>query len=132
MSEVEYQAMMEEIAGLMKKDAKANTPDGLRLKELAMAAQAYEREHYPRGPVDPITAIRFRMEQAGLKPADLVPYVGSRGRVSEILSGKRPLTLRMVRNLHYGLGIPAESLIGAPESESVRKARRKPGKAAVA
>ena len=73
--------------------------------------EAYESKHYPISPPDPVEAIKFRMEQQGLSPADLQPYIGASGRVSEVLSRKRPLSLRMVKRLHEGLKIPYESLL---------------------
>jgi len=72
---------------------------------------AYENEHYDFGPADPVEAIKFRMEQEGLTPRDLEPYIGPSGRVSEVLNRKRPLSLRMVKRLHDGLKIPYESLL---------------------
>jgi transcriptional regulator with XRE-family HTH domain len=74
--------------------------------------QAYEDQHYPIAKPDPVEAIRFRMDQQDLKPADLVPFLGSKSKVSEVLNGKRSLSMTMVRKLHQGLGIPAESLLG--------------------
>jgi len=112
--ELNYSALMEEIGALMQQNAKPGTPQGDRLIELARLVRDFERKQYRLPATDPITAIRFRMEQAGLEPRDLVPYLGSRSRVSEVLAGKRPLTLQMIRNLHQGLGIPAESLIAQP------------------
>lgn len=129
MSESEYDAAMAEIRSLARLNPGLGTPDTVRLRHLVSLAEAYEREHYPRQPVDPITAIRFRMEQAGLQPKDLVPYLGSRSRVSEVLAGKRPLTLRMIRNLRYGLGIPAETLIAEASPAPRPKPRRKAGNA---
>lgn len=73
--------------------------------------EAYERRHYPTPPIDPIDAIRFRMEQLGLKPTDLAAYLGYKSRVSEILAGKRRLTVKMMQALHQKLGVPAESLL---------------------
>src|SRR5205823_1666790 len=71
----------------------------------------YEEKHVPMGFPTPVAAIEFRVEQAGLAPRDLVPYIGSRAKVSEVLSGKRALTMRMARALHEHLGIPAEVLL---------------------
>lgn len=113
-NENEYRAAMDEIESLMDRGAAPGTPESDRLRALAAAVGDYERARFRLRPVDPVTAIRFRMEQAGLQPRDLIPYVGSRSRVSEVLAGKRPLTLEMIRNLHAGLGIPAESLIQEP------------------
>src|SRR5207244_97684 len=76
--------------------------------------QAYESANYPIALPDPLEAIRFRMEQQRLTQRDLVPYLGSRSRVSEVLSGKRSLTLPMIRALHSGLGIPASVLLREP------------------
>ena len=91
--------------------AKIGTPDGDRLDILATLIDAYEAAHYPMDPPDPVEAIKFRMEQSGLGPKDLVPMIGQLNRVYEVLSRKRPLTLAMIRRLHQDLGIPAESLI---------------------
>ena len=85
---------------------------------LTTLIEAYEAQHHPIGPADPIEAIKFRMEQQGLTNAALGPFLGSRGRVSEILQRKRPLTLAMIRRL-VALGIPADVLIrptGAPSA----------------
>ena len=78
---------------------------------LVTLIEAYENKHYDFGPADPVEAIKFRMEQAGLAPKDLVPAIGRLNRVYEILGRKRPLTLAMIWRLHEKLGIPAESLI---------------------
>jgi HTH-type transcriptional regulator/antitoxin HigA len=78
---------------------------------LVTLIEAYENKHYSIGPADPVDAIRFRMEQQELTPRDLEAYIGSSGRVSEVLNRKRPLSLRMVKRLHDGLHIPYESLM---------------------
>jgi HTH-type transcriptional regulator/antitoxin HigA len=78
---------------------------------LVTLIEAYENKHYAFGPADPVDAIRFRMEQQGLTPRDLEPFIGPSGRVSEVLNRKRPLSLRMVKQLHDGLKIPYESLL---------------------
>ncbi|MBK6864789.1 MAG: transcriptional regulator [Ideonella sp.] len=78
---------------------------------LVTLIEAYENMHYDFGPPDPVEAIKFRMEQEGLTPRDLEPYIGPSGRVSEVLNRKRPLSLRMVKRLHDGLKIPYESLL---------------------
>ncbi len=80
---------------------------------LVTLIEAYESKHYPIPAADPVDAIRFRMEQQGLTQKDLEPYIGSSGRVSEILSRKRRLSLAMVKRLHDGLDIPYESLLSA-------------------
>ena len=73
--------------------------------------EAFETEHYPFGPGDPVEAIKFRLDQEGLTPRALEPYIGPSGRVSEVLNRKRPLSLRMIKRLHEGLKIPYESLL---------------------
>lgn len=91
-----------------------NSKEGAYFEALLTLIEAYERKHHPIEPPDPIEAIRFRMDQAGLTVADLVPYIGPRHRVYEVLNGKRPLTMPMIRRL-LNLGIPAASLVGQPE-----------------
>jgi HTH-type transcriptional regulator/antitoxin HigA len=93
--------------------AKANTPEGELLDVLVTLVEAYERKHVPMALPDPIEAIKFRMDQAGLTARDLTPMIGRLNRVYEVLNHKRPLTLLMIRRLHSDLGIPAESLIKA-------------------
>ena len=91
--------------------AEAGTPEADEMEILAALIEAYENKHYPIGPADPIEAIKFRMEQQGLTARDLEPFIGASGRVSEVLNRKRALSLRMVKRLHDGLGIPYESLL---------------------
>lgn len=91
--------------------AAADTPEGDELDVLVLLVEKYEDEHYPIGPSDPVEAIKFRMEQQGLTLRDLEPFIGSSGRVSEVLNRKRRLSLRMVKRLHDGLNIPYESLM---------------------
>ena len=112
----DHHRALKEIEGLM--DARRGTPEGDRLDVLVTLVEAWEAKHYPIGLPDPIAAIKYHMEQKDLQPRDLVPYIGSRNRVYEVLNGKRPLTLRMVWRLHRGLGIPAESLIKMAEDEA--------------
>ncbi|PNU21370.1 hypothetical protein C2E25_02100 [Geothermobacter hydrogeniphilus] len=111
-NETEYQATLERINELM--DAEPGTEAFDELELLAILADNYENEAHPIELPDPIAAIRFRMDQAGLKQKDLVPLIGSRSKVSEVLSGKRTLSLAMMRNLHRELGIPAEVLLQEP------------------
>ena len=108
-TDVDYQAALEEIEGLF--DAVLDTPEGDRLEVLVTLVEAYEEKHYSIPKPDPIEAILYHMESRGLTRRDLQPYIGSRARVSEVLNRKRPLTMEMIRNLHKGLGIPAEVLI---------------------
>jgi HTH-type transcriptional regulator/antitoxin HigA len=91
--------------------AKSGTRDGDRLDVLATLIDAYEAEHYPMEPPDPIEAIKFRMEQQGLSRKDLEPIIGTRTRVAEVLNGKRSLSIGMIRRLHKHLGISADVLI---------------------
>ena len=105
----DHRRALKEIEGLMT--AKRGTPQGDRLDVMVTLVEAWEAAHYPIDLPDPVSAIKYHMEQSGLAPRDLIPYVGSRNRVHEVLNGKRPLTLKMVWRLHKGLGIPAESLI---------------------
>jgi len=91
--------------------AKTGTRDGDRLDVLATLIDAYESEHYPMDPPDPIEAIKFRMEQQGLSRKDLEPLIGTRTRVAEVLNRKRSLSIGMIRRLHDHLGISADVLI---------------------
>lgn len=109
-SEADYDAALAEIERLW--GAEPNTAEGDKLDVLLMLVDAYEKEHYPIDPPDPVEAIKFRMEQMGLTRKDLETYIGSRGRVSEVLNHKRELSLKMIRQLHHNLNIPLESLIG--------------------
>lgn len=94
--------------------AESGTPEGDRLDVLATLIDAYEAEHYPIDPPDPIEAIKFRMEQQGLSRKDLQVWIGTRTRVAEVLNGKRGLSIGMIRRLYEGLGIAAEILIRRP------------------
>jgi HTH-type transcriptional regulator/antitoxin HigA len=93
--------------------AQEGTRDADEMEILVTLIEAYERKHYPISVSDPVEAIKFRMEQQGLTPKDLEPYIGSSGRVSEILNHRRGLSLQMVKRLHDGLHIPYESLLSA-------------------
>lgn len=112
----DYHRALKEIEGLM--DTKRGTLAGDRLDVLVTLVEAWEAKHYPIDLPDPVEAIKYHMEHKGLRPADLVPYIGSRNRVYKVLNRKRPLTLRMVWRLHKGLGIPADSLIKVPEEHA--------------
>src|ERR1044071_7261751 len=91
--------------------ARAGTPEGDRLDVLATLIDAYEAEHYPMDPPDPIEAIKFRMEQQVLNRRDLAKILGTRTRVSEVLNRRRNLSIGMIRQLHKKLGISAEALL---------------------
>jgi HTH-type transcriptional regulator / antitoxin HigA len=111
-TEKQYEAAMARVEVIF--DAKPGTAKGDELELLLLLVEKYEEKAYPIGLPDPITAIRFRMEQQNLKPKDLVPYIGSKSKVSEILNGQRELSLTMIRKLVTGLGIPAEVLLQIP------------------
>ncbi len=98
--------------------AKPGTPKGDELDLLATLVELYEEREMSMPTPSPLDAIRFRMEQQGLRAKDLVPYIGSASKVSEVLSGKRALSLTMIRNLVDGLGIPAEILLTKQRSKS--------------
>lgn len=108
----DHKEALECIEKLMSRSADLQTEERETLNVLATLVQEYEAKKFPSKLPDPVTAIKFRMEQEGLAQKDLVPYIGSRGRVSEILSGKRSLTLEMIRKLSDGLGIPLKSFVG--------------------
>ena len=110
-NKVEYKAALSEASNFFDDEPKRGSKEADRFEILLMLIEAYEAKHYQILPPDPVEAIKFRMEQAGLKPKDLQPMIGGLNRVYEILNHKRPLTLRMIWRLHSMLGIPAESLI---------------------
>src|SRR6266704_3541467 len=105
----DYEAALREVERLW--GAKAGTRDGDRLDVLATLVDAYENEHYPMDPPDPIEAIKFRMEQQGLTRRDLEGILGTRTRVAEVLNRRRGLSINMIRRLHERLRISAEVLI---------------------
>jgi len=108
-NEADYQKALERLELIF--DAKRGTPEGDELEILAIVVDNYENEHFPIGMPDPISAIKFRMEQMGMKQKDLVEMVGFKSRVSEIMNNKRKLTLDMIRKLSANLHIPTEVLI---------------------
>jgi HTH-type transcriptional regulator/antitoxin HigA len=108
-TKADYKEALETITSLL--DAPVGSREAGTLEVRSLLVEAYEEEHHPIGPPDPIEAIKFRMEQMGLTRRDLEPYIGSRARVSEVLNRKRQLSVEMIRRLNAGLGIPAEILI---------------------
>jgi HTH-type transcriptional regulator/antitoxin HigA len=116
-NDAEHQEALAALDRLMELDPKSGTPEADELELLALVIEAYEKERWPIGLPDAVDAIRFRMDQQGLTQRDLEPFIGSRARVSEVLAGKRALSLRMIRALHEGLGIPLEVLIQEPRRE---------------
>ena len=106
----DHKQALARIAELM--EAKPGSADEDELDVLSTLVEAWETKRIPIGPPTPIAAIEFRMEQLGLTRKDLEPLIGYRGRVSEVLSGKRGLSLAMIRGLHRELAIPLEALVG--------------------
>lgn len=101
-------------------NAEPNTPKGDTLDILITLVEAFEEKHYRIDPPDPVEAIKFRMDQEGLRPVDLAHIMGGKNRVSEVLSRKKNLTLKMIINLHNEIGIPFESLIGPAEGHTTK------------
>lgn len=108
-TDADYEEALADIDRLF--DADANTPEGDRLEVLVTLVSAYEDQHFSLPAPDPIEAIEYYMESRGLSRRDLEPFIGTRARVSEVLNRRRPLTLRMIRNLEAGLGIPSDVLV---------------------
>ena len=106
----DYERALKRLATLIS--AKPGTDQGDELDVLATLVDVYEQKNFPIDVADPVEAILFRIEQQGLHRKDLEPFIGSRHRVSEILNGKRGLSLGMIRRLHQGLGIPLAILVG--------------------
>ena len=115
-TDADYRAVLREVSAYFENEPEPGSPEGDRFEVLVTLLEAYEAKHFPIDLPDPVEAIKFRMEQAGLAPKDLVPVIGRLNRVYEILNRKRPLTLNMIWNLHKKLGIPAESLIQPPKA----------------
>lgn len=130
-NEAEYEAALAHVDSLM--EAAPGSTEEAELELWSVLVEKYEEEHFPIERPDPVSAIEFRMEQQGLTRNDLLRFIPSKSKVSEILARKRPLSLAMIRSLHKGLNIPAEILIqeqqtrrsrpGASKAKSVRKRR---------
>ncbi len=114
-TESDHEAALSSLMALMDANPAEGTPEADEIDVLATLIEKYEEEHFPIDLPDPVEAIRFRMDQQGLSQRDLIPYIGSAARVSDILNRRRPLSLSMIRALHKGLGIPAEVLICEPD-----------------
>ncbi|ABM44561.1 hypothetical protein X471_00726 [Bartonella bacilliformis str. Heidi Mejia] len=110
-TEEDYQEALEIVSALFDNPPEVHTEEFDKMEILVLLIEAYETEHYPVSPPYPIEVIKFRMEQMNLSAQDLVPAIGHLNRVYEILSGKRKLTLRMIKNLHQQFNISLESLI---------------------
>ena len=115
----EHEKALSHVESLM--DAKPGTRAEEELELWALLVEQYERENYPIEPPDPIEAIKFRMDQLGLKASDLTKFIPTRSKVSEVLNRKRTLSLSMIRALHLGLGIPVEILIQEPTQAVSKK-----------
>ena len=111
-TEADYEAALKAVSALVDTDPAPGTPEGDELEILAILVEKYEAEHFPMAAPNPIDAIKYRMEQAGLSVRDMQPYIGNSNRVYEVLAGRRALSLGMIRKLHDGLHIPADVLIG--------------------
>ena len=108
-NEREYQAALKELEKVF--DARPNTPEGDKAKILVLLIEDYEKMHYPIGAPDPIEAIKYIMEEKGLQNKDVVKYFGSKSLVTQVLKGQRNLSIKMIRALHAGLGLPYEILL---------------------
>lgn len=116
-SEADYQAALKEIERLF--DSQPGTPQADKMDVLLTLVEAYEVKHFPiPNPGDPVGVLEYYMESRGLNRPDLIPYLGSKERVSEVLNRKRGLSLEMIRRLHSGLGIPPELLIGRQDQKA--------------
>jgi HTH-type transcriptional regulator/antitoxin HigA len=116
-SEADYEAALAEIERYFDDEPKPGTVEADCFDLLALVIEAYERKRWPIAPPDAADAIRYRMETAGYTQADLARLLGSRQRASDILAGKRPLTMRTAWRLHTEWGIPAEALITQPRGQ---------------
>ena len=114
-TEKDYQTALRTVEQLW--EAKPDTPEGDRLDVLITLIDAYEAVHHPIYPPDPVAAIKFHMDQNELTRADLEKYIGTRARVSEVMNGRRGLSIEMIRSLNEGLGIPLESLVARPKEK---------------
>lgn len=122
-NEADHDAAVARISQLM--GAKPHSAAGDELDVLATLVDVYESKHFPIKTPDPIAIIKFQMEQQGLNRKDLEPMIGSRARVSEVLTGKRTLTLAMIRRLHAGLHIPLDLLVGTTAGSRPRRSGKK-------
>jgi HTH-type transcriptional regulator / antitoxin HigA len=119
-TERDYKAALAYIERLMDQPS----PDQAELELWSLLVEKYEEERFPIATPDPIEAIRFRMDQAGLQSTDLHPYLQSKSKVSEVMNRRRPLSLSMIRALHRGLKIPAEVLVQEPAAPyTVRRSK---------
>ena len=123
----EYNEACERIYSLInssEKPIEPNSPEGEEIELLSLLVENYEHEHYPIEAPNPIEAIKFRIDQMNLKQTDIAPLFGGKTRVSEVLNGKRPLTLKMITLLNRYLGIPLESLVSGNKEIKLEPAKR--------
>lgn len=118
-TEADYRSCLSEVERLALEDPAPESKEGSRLELLSLLVEEYERSRFRFDTPSPIEAIQFRMHEQGLRQADLVPYFGSRSRVSEVLAGKRPLTVQMIRDISAGLGISADVLVAESQTAPV-------------
>lgn len=126
-TEQDYNEACDRIYSLINTTTKAIEPDSVKGEEielLSLLVEKYEQEHYPIEAPDPVEAIKFRMEQMNLKQSDVAPLFGGKTRVSEVLHGKRALTLKMITLLNRYLGIPLESLVIGNREVSLEPEKR--------
>jgi HTH-type transcriptional regulator / antitoxin HigA len=121
-TEADYRAALEVTSALFDNPPKRGTPGGDRFEVLLTLMNAYESTHHAFGPPDPIDAIKFRMEQQGLTVQDMVPLIGAKNRVYEVLSQTRPLTLPMMKRIRAGLQISGDVLLGQQSRDGARPA----------
>lgn len=119
-TEEQHQEYLLEMQNLIALNPQSGSGEAERLELLSVLIEAYENQKFPIEAPDPISAILFRMQEQGLRQADLIPYFGTRSRVSEVLSRKRPLTVNMIRALSSGLGISTETLVGIEPAEVIQ------------
>ncbi len=117
-NEKDYDAALERIDALMELNPELGTNESDELEVLVMLIEKYEEKEWAIAEPDPIEAIKVRMEQMHLKQKDLIPYIGNRSKVSEVLNRKVGLSLTMIRNIAVGLHLPLESLIQLPKKQS--------------
>ncbi|MEI7844768.1 MAG: transcriptional regulator [Chloroflexota bacterium] len=123
-TESDHESALKEIENLM--ESMPGTPEGDRLDILVTLVEAYETKNFPiPEPDDPVEVLEYFMESRGLGRSELIPYLGSKGRVSEVLNRKRGLSLEMIRRLHAGLGIPADLIMGKPVSPTPKQHSRR-------
>ncbi len=120
-TDAQHEQALAMLGALIDSDPKPGSEEAGDLEVLAVLIESYEDNHFPMDEPDPIEAIKFRMDQMGLSNKDMIPYFGSKARVSEVLNGKRPLGLGMIRKLHKSLGVPADVLLTEPKAHLIEE-----------